>query len=197
MSKHGPDAIAPEDLPKLTKGDYIVLMPRDPEWLHAYWEISEKRYKEAASALGTEPDAVRPLLRVHNVTKRIDSETGRPRLEESEDFLSVEVSPSTDHWYVKVSGANQLYCAEYVVAAPDGRTETLAQSNLAATPSDRVSDVTEETWAKAGAEAGAVVQTRGPARTKWLAGHEAAHEALSSAGSAALAGDEEQSRPRS
>ena len=186
----------PEGLTETYQGDYIVLMPRDPEWLHAYWVIPGERIDAAFDELGVPAGEAELQLRLHNVTDLIEAGSGRPRLEDSADFASIKIDASADHWYIKAGGPEQLYCVEYVVAAPDGRAVKLALSNLAATPGDRVVAAGEETWVTASVENGQVAKTRGPAETKWMKGHEGMHEALSSSGSARMPAEEQAPEPQ-
>ena len=174
----------PDDLPQSHSADRIVLMPRDPEWLYTYWEISPERYEAALAELGVDADTAQPILRVHDVTNLIDTASGEPRLDESKNYLTIDVTPSVDHWYFKVDGPDRLYCVEYRVGVPDGRSVVLATSNMATTPPDRVSDITEETWVTAASKDKPAEKPSGPAETKWLEGQDNMHEALSSSGSA-------------
>ncbi len=175
-----------EELPRPEELDRIVLMPRDPEWLHAYWGIPHERFEIACVEAGATPETARTLLRVHDVTDRLDRSSGRPRLADSEDFETVELDPSADHWYIRVKRPGRLYCVEYLVAGPSGQTVSLAVSNLAAAPSDHVSDVTEETWTTGTPGRGRVIGAIGPAQTKWLLAQSNLHEALSSSGSGSM-----------
>lgn len=199
------ETVGPSDLPRQYNVDRVVAMPRDPQWLYVYWEITDERRAGALAELGVSAKEMTTALYVHDATDIVDTETGRPRLDESKDYLTVEVAPSADHRYIKVDRPDRLYCVEYVAVAPDGRAVSLAASNLAATPADRVSDIRNEQWVTAapngkpvtGAAAreepsqlvsdkspgGSGSSGQGPAQTKWLEGHEKVHETLSSAGS--------------
>ncbi len=179
----------PEGPAETYQGDYVVLMPRDPEWLHAYWEMPEERVEAAIAELGVSADEAQLQLRLYNVTDRLDAISGQPRLEDAVDIVVIKVDAAADHWYIKAGGAEQLYCVEYAVAAPDGRTVALALSNLAATPSDRVADAHEETWVTSAVENGETTKAQSPVETKWMKGHEKMHEALSSTGSAQLSAE--------
>ena len=179
----------PEGPAETYQGDYIVLMPRDPEWLHAYWEMPKERVAAAIAELGMSADEAELQLRLYNVTDRLDVISGQPCIEEGVDIVVIKVDASADHWYIKAGGAEQLYCVEYAVAAPDGRTVALALSNLAATPSDHVAEVSEETWVTAAVENGETTKAQSPVETKWVKGHENMHEALSSSGSAQMSAE--------
>lgn len=169
-----------EEIPRPEKFNRIVLMPRDPQWLHAYWGISHERFENACAEVGATPETAKTMLRVHDVTDRLDRSSGRPRLTDSKDYETVELDPSVEHWYVRARRPGRLYCVEYVVEGPDGRTVSLAVSNMAVAPSDHISEETEETWTTG---RGRTVGAFGPARTKWLVAQANLHDALSSSGS--------------
>ncbi len=187
----------PDGLPRSYHTERMMLMPRDPEWLYVYWEIPRERVDAAIAELGATAETSKTVLRVHDVTGLIDSTSGRPRLAESKDYLTREVSLSSDHWYIKVERAERLYCVEYLVVAADGRAVSLVTSNLATTPTDRVSPITEETWVTGSPEGKHVARGTGPAETKWLEGQGNIHEALSSLGSAGRLQDAPPSEPSS
>lgn len=47
--------------------DRLVVMVRDPYWLHAYWELNPRSVERAQSALGQHWHATRPVLRLFRV----------------------------------------------------------------------------------------------------------------------------------
>ena len=174
----------PQDLPDAYNTDRIVLMPRDPEWLYAYWELSRERRMRALAELGTQEEAARTALRVTDVTDVVDRATGRPRLDDAAEHELVEVAPSADHWHFRVNDVDRLYCVEYVVIGPEGRTLSLAVSNMAATPSNAPSNITEEKWVSPVSTEAPAERPADSGERKWQTGHEHLHEALSSSASA-------------
>ena len=58
----------PGDLPAAYGVDRLVLVPRDPWWLFAFWEIAPATREVARGALGADADEARPMLRVYDVT---------------------------------------------------------------------------------------------------------------------------------
>ncbi len=180
-----PSLHEPHELPRQYGADRMLLMPRDPNWLYALWEVTEQRRQSALGELNIEAEAAKALLRVHDVTDlEFDRTSGQPDLAKSEDFFTIDVTGMEDHWHIRVERPGRLYCVEYLLVAPEGRTVSLVRSNLAATPVDRVSEITDETWLKGPPRAKPVASTTGPAQTKWLKGQEHTHEGLSSPGSA-------------
>src|SRR5437762_4713205 len=58
----------PKDLPGGYGKDRIVVMVRDPYWLHAYWELTRQAVSRAEAALGQEWHGAKPILRLLDVT---------------------------------------------------------------------------------------------------------------------------------
>ena len=63
-----PSAKVPKDLPTGYGKDRIVVMVRDPYWLHCYWELTRHAIQRAEAALGQEWHASKPILRLLDVT---------------------------------------------------------------------------------------------------------------------------------
>lgn len=179
----------PHELPQRYGQDRIALMPRDPNWLYAYWEITNGTVQAAFQELGGTAGEVKTVLRVHDVTDLVGPDSAQPQLANSKEYLSIETDPTADEWYINVARPNRLYCVERLLVAPDGRTVSLAVSNLAATPSDHISDVRGETWVAASRRGTRILVPAGAAQNKWLAGQERAHEAMSSHVVAGLSSD--------
>src|SRR5262249_8490349 len=64
----------PANVPKALRAGYgrdrIVVMVRDPYWLHCYWELTRHAIARAEAALGQEWHTARPILRVLDVSSR-------------------------------------------------------------------------------------------------------------------------------
>lgn len=56
-------ARVPKELPHGYNKDRIVVMVRDPYWLHAYWELTRQAVQRAEAALGQHWHGARPILR--------------------------------------------------------------------------------------------------------------------------------------
>ena len=111
----------------------IVLMIRDPHWLHAYWEVNGKRRKEIISELGEETfNLSRLLLRVYDT--------------ENWNSYDLEVSGGSKNWYIRVPSPNRTYCVDIGFMTPDGRFITAARSNWVTMPRDQMSEVIDEQW---------------------------------------------------
>src|SRR5439155_10408881 len=61
-------AKAPRSLPTGYHKDRIVVMVRDPYWLHAYWELTHLAIQRAEAALGQDWHGAKPILPVFDVS---------------------------------------------------------------------------------------------------------------------------------
>ena len=58
------------DIPKGYNVDRIVAMVRDPHWLFAYWEVTDRKYRELERAFGHVWAACKMILRVYDRSRR-------------------------------------------------------------------------------------------------------------------------------
>jgi uncharacterized protein len=121
------------ELPATYGVDRVVLLPRDPYWLFAYWEItpalSENNYQKYGSAW----HEGRGILRV------FDNDGG--------GFQDTEVDLSeTGSWHFNVGSAGHAYHVELGKLLPGGRFIAILTSNTVRTPSDSLSSVLDPRW---------------------------------------------------
>ena len=111
----------------------IILLVRDPYWIYAYWEISEKRIEEIRKEIGGETfEKSFACLRVYNV--------------DNWNSFDIENLGGASNWYINVPACNVSYCVDIGFKTPDGRFIAAARSNVVTTPLDRMSDVIDEKW---------------------------------------------------
>ena len=132
----------PGDLPRAYGRDRIVLLPRDPWWAFAYWEITPSTRLLALRALGAEGEGAREVLRVYDVT--FLSFTG------DNAWLSfdLELPPGTDNWYLNPSRPAASYLVEIGLRTAAGRFLPLARSNMVTLPRPSPSPDTKLRWAR-------------------------------------------------
>ena len=131
----------PKDVPVLYGDNRIVLLVRDPWWLHAYWEVSPQQVAKGKQALGLPPDApVKTVLRVYDITGR--EFNGR----NANSFFDIELNGMANNWYIHVGQPNASYCVDIGLISSQGKFYTLARSNSVTTPRDKMSDVIDEKW---------------------------------------------------
>ena len=112
-------AVVDEDLSELPSGygdSRIALMPRDPQWAYAYWDIPNE-CKESLRRQG----GVRLALRFYDVTDIGDSQ--RPH-----SLQQYECDELAREWYLPVPVSDREYAIEIGYIAMDGRWLLLARS---------------------------------------------------------------------
>jgi hypothetical protein len=129
-----------EDLPLSYDEDRIALLVRDPYWVHVYWDITRKTLARAQDALGERWHEARSILRVYDVTG-VDFDGTN-----ANSYFDIEITGGASNWYVNVHVPNRAYCVEIGLLSVTGEFIVLARSNVATTPRDVPSDVTDEEW---------------------------------------------------
>src|SRR5207302_6589182 len=87
-------AKVPKDLPGGYGKDRIVVMVRDPYWLHAYWEVTRQAVSRAEAALGQEWHGAKPILRLLDVTTHDTTSTAEATVKD------IEIHGGRNHWYI-------------------------------------------------------------------------------------------------
>ena len=70
--------------------EYLVLMQKDPNWMHAFWEVSENRMEQARKGKG------KIVLRLFDISDDLTVQRGKKR-----KFHDVEVPADARSWYVE------------------------------------------------------------------------------------------------
>ena len=60
--------------------DRLVVMVRDPYWLHAYWELSRAGIERAQAAMGQHWHGARPVLRLCEVPRNATTSPNRKHI---------------------------------------------------------------------------------------------------------------------
>jgi hypothetical protein len=133
-------AKVPKDLPAGYGKDRIVVMVRDPYWLHSYWELTRNAIQRAEAALGQEWHTARPILRVLDVSSNGTTST-------SESIIrDIDIHGGCNNWYIDVQNPPRSYRVDIGYLSRAGRFYVLARSNVVSTPRAGVSDVIDENW---------------------------------------------------
>jgi hypothetical protein len=130
----------PSELPAGYDVDRIVLLVRDPYWLHTFWDITRKNLLRAREDLGDEWKDAKSVLRVYDVTGLDFDGTN------AHSYFDIEVAGGANNWYVNTRVPNRTYLIEIGLLAESGRFVVLARSNRATTPRDAPSEITDEEW---------------------------------------------------
>lgn len=126
-----------EDLPRYYGETRIVLLPRDPFWAFAYWEISD----ETKEQIKKQYSGARLCLRVYDVTGiTFDGKN-------SHKYFDVLITEQADNWYINISEMNRSWCVDLGLLLSDGTFVTITRSNVVHMPKYGVSPITDEQWA--------------------------------------------------
>ena len=108
--------------------DKIVLIVRDPYWLHVHWDICRASVIRAREALGPEWHGARPILRLYRVCDT--SITSQADVHECD----VEIHGGVNDWYIDVHTPPATYRADIGYLCGNGRFHQLARGNKVTTP---------------------------------------------------------------
>jgi hypothetical protein len=121
--------------------DRIVLMVKDPWWLHAYWEIQPSTERAARSQLlPQEVAGLSSILRVHDVT-----DVDFPAQPAHRSF-DITLSGLATNWYINTDAPGRSFIVEIGLLTGGGRFLLLARSNRVTAPRFGPSDVIDERW---------------------------------------------------
>jgi hypothetical protein len=123
------------DQPRIEQ-DRLVVMVRDPYWLHAYWELAPRSVERAQSALGQHWHATRPVLRIFQISRN-----GTAILQRE-----ISIHGGVNHWFVDVQNPPQQFRMEIGYLTAAGQFYCLARSNTVTTPPAGTSDSVDENW---------------------------------------------------
>lgn len=134
-SPPGPmDTNGKSELPREYGVTRLALLPREPDWLHAYWEVAPYTWEDAENNFGADVRTGREVLRLY---------FGE---DDSQGNLDVDVRLDARSWYVQLSTRARRCRAELGIVLPDGRFALLALSNEIWVPAGRASERIDEKW---------------------------------------------------
>jgi uncharacterized protein len=140
----GPKAVATRmpDLPRGYGRDRIVVMVRDPFWLHAYWELTEQTLRRAEAALEQEWHHAKPILRLVDITSEDSAGLSETVVRD------IDIHSGCNNWYIDIKNPSRSYRVDIGFIAKSGRFYMLCRSNVVNTPKPNVSDQIDENWAE-------------------------------------------------
>lgn len=83
-------AVNPASMEQSFNAEYLVLMQKDPNWMQAFWEVSEKRIKEAKKGKG------KLVIRLFDISGDLTIKRSKKL-----KFRDVEVPANARSWYVE------------------------------------------------------------------------------------------------
>jgi hypothetical protein len=116
------------------KPDRLVLMVRDPFWLHAFWEVSARTMERAKVALGHLWYSSIPVLRLFCLSS---DGTGAPKRQLVRD---VPVHGGVNNWYLDVMNPPSTFIVELGYLTREKKFHPTLSSNIVETPQQQVID---------------------------------------------------------
>ena len=119
----------------------LTLISRDPDWIHAYWDISHSSVETLRSYISNEFEKAAYTLRMYDTTfVNFDGNNAN-------HWFDLDFDPkATNNWYVNLWCDNASFCGEIGLRLHDGRFFPLTRSNVVTTPRKRPADRSEEIW---------------------------------------------------
>ncbi|OGR90156.1 MAG: hypothetical protein A2992_01340 [Elusimicrobia bacterium RIFCSPLOWO2_01_FULL_59_12] len=128
-------------LPDTYGDNCLVIMPRDPLCLFAYWEATADRLDALRDQAGRETwQTGQATLRVYDVTGAGEG------LDRASRFFDIAISYDARRWYIHVPEPGRNWVVELGFKFPDGRFLVLLRSNRIALPGGAVSSQTDSRW---------------------------------------------------
>ncbi len=117
----------------------IVLLTRDPHWLHAYWEITESKKQEIYKLVGENGlKQGRLILRIYDVTDIHFDSTNAHK------YFDIDLSEDSKSWYIYIEETNRTYCVDLGFLTQNGKLILIARSNVINIPRDEISELTPD-----------------------------------------------------
>ena len=121
--------------------DRLVVMVRDPFWLHAYWELTRKSIERAKVAMNHCWHSAKPILRLSEVHRDGEKVAARVAVRD------IEIHGGVHNWYIDVHEPPKTYQLEIGYLAANGNFFPLARSNVVTTPTVGAKDTFDKNWA--------------------------------------------------
>jgi hypothetical protein len=128
------------ELPALQAHTRCVLIPRDPDFIYAYWEYSSQDIDHVRDQLKSAKGSPQLILRVYDITRvKFNGKNANYTWD-------LEVGYSNKNWYIQVWQDNADYCVELGLRAADGRFIPFKWSNTVHTPPKSASKRDDLIW---------------------------------------------------
>jgi len=121
--------------------DRLVLMVRDPYWLHAYWELTRQSVHRAQAALGQHWHGAKPVLRLLEVTRDGTTSTAQKLVRD------IDIHGGVNNWYIEAPNPPKNYRTQVGYLALNGKFFCLARSNVVSTPAPGSGNSLDGNWA--------------------------------------------------
>jgi hypothetical protein len=126
--------------------DRIIMMVRDPYWLHAYWELTSTSIERAKVAMGQYWHMARPILRLSTIEEESSGGIVRTLLRD------IEIHGGVNHWYIDVKDPPKSYQID-IGYLSGSNFHCLARSNVVNTAAAKKPALLDEHWRDVAQEA--------------------------------------------
>jgi uncharacterized protein len=122
--------------------DRLVVMVRDPFWLHAYWELSRRSINRARVAMNQYWHLSRPVLRIYEILCSGEIVSARKIIRD------IEIHGGVNNWYIDVKDPPKTYQLEIGYLVLGGKFFCLARSNVVTTPAAGQDNTFDKNWSE-------------------------------------------------
>ncbi|MEK6248693.1 MAG: DUF4912 domain-containing protein [Planctomycetales bacterium] len=119
--------------------DRLVVMVRDPYWLHASWELCRQSVERAAAAMGQQWHGAKPILRLLAVGR-----SGAKKCVERV-LREIPIHGGVNDWYIDVSDPPSSFQIEIGYLSGE-QFHSLARSNVVTTPAPGDNTKLDNNW---------------------------------------------------
>ncbi|MBU2574886.1 MAG: DUF4912 domain-containing protein [Elusimicrobia bacterium] len=134
VSGHG------QSLPENYGETEAALLPRDPNWMFTYWEITDNSRARLRKEHGQDVfEKSKPVIRVYDMAGVTDPK-------QSPHYFDVPITLDARNWYINVQEPGGSHCCEIGLILPDGRFAAIVRTNVVTLPTGGVSEITDEKW---------------------------------------------------
>ena len=121
--------------------DRIVLLVRDPYWLHAHWDLTRATVDRAKAALIDHWHSVKPVLRLLKFEEMGTTDSAETV------FRQIEIHGGVRNWYIDVDKPPSQFQIIMGYMTGNGRFYELVRSNVVTTPIPGSKDSFDDHWA--------------------------------------------------
>lgn len=122
--------------------DRLVVLVRDPYWLHVHWQLARASVQRVRAAMGQHWHGAKPVLRLFEVTRNGTTNTARRGIRD------IEIHGGVVNWYIDVQDPPHSYQLEIGYMAADKKFSSLATSNVVTTPQSGTGESFDQNWAE-------------------------------------------------
>lgn len=135
--------------------DRLILLVRDPYWLHAYWELTPCSIERAKVAMGQFWHGAKPILRLSTIEEENSGGVVRTLLRD------IEIHGGVNNWYIDVKDPPKSYQLDIGYLSTCNQFHCLARSNVVNTSAAKKPVLIDEHWRDVAQEADRVFAISG------------------------------------